>query len=237
MKKSKTQFQFKQFTVYHDQSAMKVGTDSVVLGAWARINPCRRILDVGTGCGVLALMFAQRSTSAIIDAVEVDELGALQARQNAERSPWPNRIEIHHTAIQQYVATEPYDVAVSNPPYFVDSLEPPDARRLLSRHAVSLTYIELIDAFDRLLLPDGRFSVILPATEGSNFTFRAAEKKFYCTRKFGFRTRPEKPVTRWLLEFSRDRAMPEEGELVLYDSGLQWSENYMRLTRAFYLNL
>ena len=237
MKKSKTHFRFKQFTVYHDQCAMKVGTDSVLLGAWARTNPGQRILDVGTGCGILALMLAQRNPSATIDAVEVDESGAIQARQNAEQSPWPGRIRVHHTAIQQYDSSEPYDLVVSNPPYFVNSLEPPDARRLLSRHAVSLPYGELIDAVDRLLSPTGRFNVILPATEAHDFEFRLVEKKFYCTRKLAFRTRQEKSVTRWLLEFSRDCEPVEEGEMVLYEQGLVWSEEYTQLTRAFYLKL
>jgi tRNA1Val (adenine37-N6)-methyltransferase len=237
MKKTKTHFRFKKFTVYHDQCAMKVGTDSVVLGAWVNVNNSRRTLDVGTGCGILALMLAQRNPDAVIDAVEVDDQCASQAMQNVERSPWRDRITIHHTAIQQYRPTGQYDLAISNPPFFNDSLEPPDARRLLSRHTIKLSYDELIKAFDRLLSPTGKFNVILPNAEESKFTAGATENNFHCTRKFAFRTRKEKPVARWLLEFSRNHESLKEDELVLYDKGQHWSRDYERLTSEFYLKL
>ena len=128
-------FQFKQFTVWHDKCAMKVGTDGVLLGAWASVQNAHKILDVGTGTGLVALMLAQRSLpDADIIALEIDEAAAGQARENVTRSPWKERVEVVQTDFRDYQSSDKFDVIVSNPPYFVDSLECPDQQRNAARH-------------------------------------------------------------------------------------------------------
>src|SRR3954468_22106190 len=116
---------------------MKVGTDAVLLGAWADVSDSKSILDIGTGCGVIALMLAQRNGGATIDAVEIDEASAIQAKENFERSPW--KLNVFNTSIQEF-AHPPYDLIVSNPPFFSESLLPPTTKRQLARHTKSLSF-------------------------------------------------------------------------------------------------
>src|SRR5574344_2567439 len=130
---SNSYFRFKQFSVFQERCAMKVGTDGVLLGAWAKVDAANRILDIGTGTGLVALMLAQRST-AMITAVEIDEEAAIQAEENFCQSPWANRFEVVNSDITSYETDALFDVIVSNPPYFVDSLQCPDGQRSLARH-------------------------------------------------------------------------------------------------------
>lgn len=237
MTKSGTHFQFKQFTVHHDRCTMKVGTDGVLLGAWANIEKAQSILDIGTGSGVIALMLAQRSSpETYIDAVEVEEQDAVQAQENVTASPWPKKIHIHHSSIQQFSPEKKYDAIVSNPPYFINSQQPPDARRTLARHTLSLSHHDLLLAVKRLLHTHGTFSIILPYTEGLQFIELAHSFSLYCSRQWGFKTREGKPVERWLLEFSRTVSLAEKDEIILYDATNGWSQSYRELTRGFYLN-
>jgi tRNA1Val (adenine37-N6)-methyltransferase len=236
--KSKTHFHFKQFSLQHDRCAMKVGTDSVLLGCWANVKRAKNILDIGTGSGVIALMMAQRtSRDTQIDAVEISTQDAGQALENILQSPWPGKIAIENISIQDFFPNRCYDIIISNPPYFNNSEEPPDSRRLQTRHTITLTYETLILSVRRLLRNDGRFNIILPYAEGNQFIRLAEEHEFYCTRKYGFRTRAEKPIERWLLEFSYDEQPPEAGEVLHYAKGLAWSDQYISLTRDFYLKL
>jgi tRNA1Val (adenine37-N6)-methyltransferase len=216
---------------------MKVGTDAVLLGSWAIVNQASRILDIGTGSGVIALIAAQRTTDARIDAVEIEEQNTEQASENVASSPWGDRIFIHHVPVQEFLPSSPFDVIISNPPYFNNSQLPPDQRRHRSRHTVSLDYHALLAAVKRLLLPDGKFNVILPFSEGLQFILLAARYGLFCSRKYSFRTRPLKPIERWLLEFSFSDTPTDEGEVLLYETGLDWSDSYVRLTRDFYLNI
>jgi tRNA1Val (adenine37-N6)-methyltransferase len=236
MSKSGTHFHFKQFSVRHDRSTMKVGTDGVLLGAWVDIGNCKRILDIGTGSGVIALMLAQRTTSDVtIDAVEVESEDAEQAKENVEQSPWPRRIEVFTSSIQNYTSHELYDLIVSNPPYFNNSAKPPDEKRVQARHTTSLPYDVLLKHVKQLLAPNGRVAVILPFTEGLEFETLTSKQNLYCVRKTGFRTRREKPIERWLMEFSQQSQDKIENEILLYNDGLEWSDDYIRLTRDFYL--
>jgi len=232
-------FRFKQFTIHHDRCTMKVGTDAVLLGAWASVGQQTSILDIGTGSGVIALMLAQRTLpSARIDAVEVEGEDAAQARDNVSQSPWASKVVVHHLPVQQFNPGKLYNVIVSNPPYFINSQQPPDQRRIHARHTVLLDFDELIETVVRLLSPAGTFSTILPYTEGLDFINRA-QGRLHCTRRWTFRGRTEKPVERLLLEFAKQPAPTEEGGLVLYsDSDKQeWSDAYKALTQAFYLKL
>lgn len=216
---------------------MKVGTDAVLLGSWAIVNKAKRILDIGTGSGVIALMAAQRTPDALIDAVELEQDDADQARVNVLNSPWPERVFVHNGAIQEFHTAERYDVIISNPPYFNNSQVPPDKRRHQTRHIVSLDYNTLTSIVRRLLKPDGKFNVILPYTEGLQFIEVAAQSKLFCSRKYSFRTRTTKPIERWLLEFSYQKLPTDEDEIILYEKGLDWSASYVALTRDYYHKL
>lgn len=236
--RSKSYFKFKEFTVWHERSTMKVGTDAVLLGAWANASEAGKILDIGTGNGIIALMLAQRSTDlAQIDAVEIESTDAMQAKENFGKSPWPHKLHIHHSSIQNFFSENKYDLIVSNPPYFNNSQSPPEQKRYHARHTVKLNYIDLIDAVVRLLGDDGTFNVVLPFEEGLQFTALAADKMLNCSRRFSFRTRPEKKIERLLLEFSWSKRPPQTGEILLYNSGEVWDETYVNLTREFYLKL
>lgn len=147
---------------------MKVGTDGVLLGAWAGVRPSdRRILDVGTGTGLIALMMAQRAPEALITGVDVEEVS--QARENAAASPWGGRVAFVQCPVQEFAPDERFDLIVSNPPFFVDSLTCPDEGRTTARHAVRLPFDQLRDAVVRLLAAEGRFAVILPTDEARAF--------------------------------------------------------------------
>ncbi len=236
MSKSGTHFHFKQFTVRHDRSTMKVGTDGVLLGAWVDIANSKHILDIGTGSGVIALMLAQRTTpDVMIDAVEVEQEDAEQAKENVAHSPWPRRIEVHASSIQNYKSDDLYDLIVSNPPYFNNSAKPPDEKRIQARHTTTLPYDVLLRHVKQLLEPNGRLAVILPFTEGLEFETLAKHEELFCIRKTAFRTRREKPIERWLMEFSRSKKLLVEHEILLYNDGLEWSDDYISLTRDFYL--
>ncbi len=235
--KRKTYFHFKQFSVRHDRCTMKVGTDAVVLGSWATVDKAKSILDIGTGSGVIALIAAQRKSDARIDAVEIETQNVEQARENVLNSPWAEKISVHNISVQEFQPTYSYDVIISNPPYFNNSQLPPDQRRHQSRHTVSLDYESLLASVKRMLNPDGRFNVILPFTEGLQFIALADEYELFCSRQYSFKTRADKPIERWLLEFSFRELAKEEGEILLYEKGLVWSDAYIRLTRDFYIKL
>src|SRR5258708_26636997 len=170
-------FQFKRFSISDDHCAMKVGTDAVLLGAWVSIDGARRILDVGTGCGVIALMLAQRTNDDVaIDAVEIEVADAHQAGENISKSPWPEKVVVHQKAIQELDIGERFDLIVSNPPYFINSPLPPAPPRAQARHAKSLTSEDLIDQSLRLLRPSGTLAVVLPFAEGNKFRQQAEAK-------------------------------------------------------------
>ena len=152
-------FTFKHFTIEQELCAMKVGTDGVLLGAWAHGG--QRILDVGTGTGVVALMMAQRYPDARVTAVDIDEGAVRQARLNSGRSPFSERVTVLHERVQALGHEGEYDAVVSNPPFFVDALKAPDQQRSMARHADTLTYGELMTAAWRLLSVDGELSVIV----------------------------------------------------------------------------
>ncbi len=156
-------FKFKQFTIEQDKCAMKVGTDGVLLGAWVDIENADNILDVGTGTGLIALMLAQRS-QAMIDAIDIDKDAYEQAKDNSTNSPFGERIQVYHQSFAYFKAstTKQYDLIVSNPPYFVDSLKSPEIKRTLARHNDSLLLDDLIRIGKTLLTPKGRIALILP---------------------------------------------------------------------------
>lgn len=231
-------FHFKQFSIRHDRSSMKVGTDGVLLGTWADAGKATHILDIGTGTGVIALLLAQRTEPNVtIEAIEIDQHAFEDASENFSASPWKNRLKLHHGPVQNFTLSYQFDLIISNPPYFQDSFKPPNAQRVVARHTENLSFLELLDTTTKLLSENGKLNIILPYTEGLQFIALAEENNLHCSRKWSFRTRKEKPIERWLLEFSKTETETEEGEILLYTSGDEWSPEYKTLTRDFYLKL
>jgi len=230
-------FQFKKFSVAQDLCTHKVGTDGVLLGAWVKVHETdRSVLDIGTGSGLIAIMLAQRCPSATrIDALDIEASDVQQAKANVQRSPWPEKIAVHYSAVQDFFPDKQYDLIVSNPPWFTGSLLPPDEKRGQARHTNELSFEDLLTHASRLLSQAGRLGLILPYAEGLRFIELARSNGLPPLRKCTFRTRAHKPPERLLLEFSRRAKQQEEEELILYGEADQWSEAYRDLTAAFYL--
>ena len=228
-------FQFKQFTIHQQQSAMKVGTDGVLIGAWASVRANdRTILDIGTGTGLIALMLAQRNPEAEVVAVEIDSESAAQARDNVAASPWSDRVTVEECAVQDFVSDLKFDLIVSNPPYFVDSQKCPDGSRNTARHTDTLSFSELMKAAERLLAPDGRFAVIVPAESAMSVI---AAGNMHLVRRCDVRTKPSAQPKRVMLEFSpRFEGAALREELTIGDgTNGGYSPEYVALTRDFYL--
>ena len=221
---------FKQFTVWQDQCGMKVGTDGCLLGAWAHGG--HRILDIGTGMGIMALMMAQRFETARVTAIDIDAAAVRQASDNVSRSPFSARIQVEQADILAYHAAESYDTIVSNPPFFIDSLASPDEQRTLARHAQSLSYEALTHAAAQLLSDEGEFSVVVPFDYRSRMESAAALASLSLCRSCAVRTSPRKPPRRYLLAFRKQAAVPApQTELTI------GSADFESLLSPFYLNL
>lgn len=219
-------FQFKQFTIEQELCAMKVGTDGVLLGAWAKGGP--RILDIGTGTGIIALMMAQRYPEAQVTAIDIDEGAVRQAEQNVSQSPFLGRISVLQQAVQEHLGE--YESIVSNPPFFIDSLQAPDGQRNMARHTATLSYAELMKAAYRLLADNGEFSVVIPFDYRRRMEDEAVFVGFFPSRVCGVKTTERKPAKRYLLAFRKHPCPCEKSEITIGD------ETYNRLTEAFYLN-
>ncbi len=215
---------------------MKVGTDGVLLGAWAAGG--RRMLDIGTGTGLVALMMAQRFSEGRVTAVEIDGDACRQASENVQESPFSDRIEVICSSVQDFRAEEKYDAIVSNPPFYDNSLRCPDDSRSKARHTESLTYRDLFLAVDRLLEPDGTFSAVIPTECLSSFVTEGILRGFSVVRKTLVKTVPRKTARRALVAFSRQggESCPAE-EVCLMDATGQRSSWYNTLTQDFYLRL
>jgi len=232
-------FSFKQFTVYHDRCAMKVGIDGVLLGVWADTANTSHILDIGTGTGLIALMLAQRSNS-FIDAIDIEADAVLQATENIDRSPWTNRIKVQKTSLQDFAlaTTQRYDLIVSNPPYFVNSLKAPSVGRTTARHTDSLSHEELISNSLLLLNPEGRICIILPVKEALSCEEFALSKGLFCTREVQVIPKPTAEVKRILMEFRLQPDRKEVSELVIEGNERHhYSEEFSLLAKDFYLKL
>ena len=227
-------FKFKQFAVEQDDVAMKVGTDGVLLGAWAECEGAKRILDIGTGTGVIALQMAQRNHEAQIQAVEIDETAARRARANFDNSPWAERLEVEQTAVQEFAPTEKFDLIVSNPPYFVDSLLPPDAKRSTARHTHDLSFEELDKAVTRLLADNGKFALILPITEFEKYL---AITQLHIVRRCDVCPVEGGAVRRIMGEFAKQPTIETKLETIAIERGKRgdYTDDYQALTKDFYL--
>ncbi|MBQ7472671.1 MAG: methyltransferase [Prevotella sp.] len=232
-------FRFKQFTIHQDRCAMKVGTDGVLLGAWAEGGS--NILDIGTGTGLIACMMAQRFPDARVQAIEIDEAACQQAKENISASPFSERIFITNTSLQEYITTpsdgtRKFDSVVCNPPYFVNALKAPDAQRNLARHADTLPFSSLAKGVQALLEEDGVFSMIIPTDSVSAFLQETIFQGLFLTRRFDVKTTPHKAPKRSLLSFRKRFREGDysEGVETLQDATGNRSEWYMKITDNFY---
>lgn len=226
-------FKFRQFTVRQDRCAMKVGTDGTLLGAWVRGG--RTILDIGTGTGLIALMVAQRFPEAHVFGIDIDHEAVVQAKENVADSPFNNIDIIEADAKTFCVPSSKFDVIVSNPPYFVDSLECPDGQRTMARHTASLAYAELMVAVNRLLADDGEFSVVIPFDCKARLECEASLAGFFKVRECAVKTTPRKPPRRYLMAFRKHPDQLELTEGIIETAPNVRSEWYQQLTKDFYL--
>lgn len=236
-------FRFKEFTIHQDKTAMKVGTDGVLLGAWCAVDDFPdSILDVGSGTGLIALMLAQRTDAMTIDAVEIDEQAYEQTVENFEQSDWGDRLFCYHSSFQEFAEEmaeeeEQYDLIISNPPFYTDEFETEDAARNKARFTSSLSFKELIEGANHLLSPAGRFVTIIPFKEEQTFVSLASESKWFLSRICRVKGTETSEVKRSLLEFSLQESETIEEELVIEISRHNYTEKYKELTRDFYLRV
>ncbi|MGV8962332.1 MAG: tRNA1(Val) (adenine(37)-N6)-methyltransferase [Candidatus Saccharimonadaceae bacterium] len=231
-------FKFKQFTVFQDQCAMKVGTDGVLLGAWTKVNESNRILDIGTGTGLIALMLAQRNTNAQIKAIDIDEDCVVQAQQNVASSVFANRIQVEQKSFQEYVNESgvKYDLIVSNPPFFQNSLKSPNSFRNFARHDTTLSFSEIIIKSSLLLSNNGRLALVLPFDLKHQVIDEAFKADLATHRITNVFPLPYKPAKRFLIEFGLEEKECVEDNLIIELSRHQYTNEFITITMEFYLD-
>ena len=233
-------FQFKQFSVQQDKSAMKVGTDGVLLGAWAPLDHRPfSILDIGAGTGLIALMLAQRSNAEQIDGIEIDDDAYEQAVENFENSPWGDRLFCYHAGLDEFMdePEDEYDLIVSNPPFYTDGYLSGDEQRDKARFTESLPFEDLIEASALLLSEDGVMAVIIPFKEEEKFIALAKEDELYPFKITRVKGTPTTEVKRSLIAFSRDVKEIVIDELTIEIERHNYTEAYTELTKEFYLKM
>ncbi len=234
-------FQFKQFSIQQDRCAMKVGTDSVLLGAWCPIenNPFS-VLDIGAGTGILALMIAQRSNAEQIDALEIEEDAYEQCVENFENSPWGDRLFCFHAGLDEFVdePEDEYDLIISNPPFYSEDYKTENSQRDLARFQEAMPFEDLIEATDLLLSENGIFVVIIPYKEEEKFIDLCAEVELYPIKVTRVKGTPTTEIKRSLLAFKRyELPVLEADELVIEINRHEYTDEYINLTKDFYLKM
>ena len=231
-------FKFKQFSVKQAQSAMKIGTDSVLLGAWTPLNHPQSILDIGAGTGLLALMLAQRCDALTIDAVEIDEQAYIECSENFEESPWGDRLFCYHASFEEFFTEmdEPYDLIISNPPFYSTDYKTPEKARNTARFSDALTSKQLLEGVSRLLAVEGYFSVILPYSESETFITLAATFGLFPQKITHTRGNEKSELKRSMMLFARKPlpSYPIHIFTIEKERGV-YTDEYKELTKEFYL--
>lgn len=233
-------FNFKNFAINQQGSAMKVGTDGVLLGAWSPIpEDCFSILDIGAGTGLIALMLAQRSNADQVDALEIDEAAYEQAVENFENSPWADRLFCYHAGLDEFIEEpeDQYDLIVSNPPFYTENFLSGNEQRDQARFNEAMPFEMLIEAADLLLSERGIFSVIIPFKEEQNFISIAAEFELYPDKITRVKGTPTTDIKRSLIAFSREELAPIATELTIEVGRHEYTPEYIALTKDFYLKM
>ncbi len=231
-------FQFKQFRIVQERSAMKVGVDGVLLGAWADTAHAKRILDIGTGTGLIALMMAQKNSLAQIDAVEIEQEALQEALRNIQQSPWSNRIQLKSGSFQEFTETihRKYDLIVSNPPFFSNGHQAPQKNRAQARHSDSLPLPVLISGAAGLLAENGKIALVLPIENLQELKQLAILNNLYISRLCRIKPNPQKPDFRILAELVRSECITREETLMIeFEKHFDYTPEYQALTCDFYL--
>ena len=232
-------FAFKQFNVKQDKCAMKVGTDAVLLGSWIQPNGSIHILDIGTGTGVIALMLAQKTNASIV-GIDIDVSATQQAQENVDESKFKNSITLFNTSFQDYVKTTAlkFQLIVSNPPFFEQSLKSSDEKRSNARHADVLPFDDLLDGVIKLLDAKGKFCLILPTLEAEKFRNMAQKKGLYLSKLLRVKSRVDKDTDkRHLMQFEfTPTEFSEETISIEEDERHSYTQAYKELTKAYYIN-
>ena len=233
-------FQFKQFTINQDRCAMKVGTDGVLLGAWCPIdnNPFS-ILDIGAGTGILSLILAQRSNAFQIDAIEIDEDAYEQCVENFENSPWGDKLFCFHAGLDEFMEEpeEDYDIIISNPPFYTEDYKTENEQRDLARFSDALPFKDLVEAVNLLLSENGIFAVIIPFKEEEKFITLAKDFELHPFKITRVKGTPTTEIKRSLLAFSKTQKQTHVDELIIETARHQYTEEYIDLTKDFYLKM
>jgi tRNA1Val (adenine37-N6)-methyltransferase len=231
-------FQFKQFRIVQERSAMKVGMDGVLLGAWADPSGAERILDIGTGTGLIALMLAQKNSLAQIDAIEVDPEAFEEAVLNCQQSPWNDRIKLDLCSFQEFaeLINQKHDLIVSNPPFFTNGIKAPLENRAQARHSDSLPLEVLISGAANMLAEKGRISLVLPIESLSDIASLADSNKLFISRLCRVTPNPIKPAFRILIELTNvECTIQEENLMIEFEKHHDYTPEYKELTKDFYL--
>lgn len=236
-------FKFKEFSINQNKTAMKVGTDAVLLGAWCSLkNKPDTILDIGSGTGVLSLMLAQRSNATTIDAVEIDENAYEQTVENFEQSCWADRLFCYNASFQNFALEmveedQQYELIISNPPFYTDDFETENNSRNKARFTSSLSFEELLNGVSKLLSENGIFSVIIPFKEEVNFVAVAKQYNLFLNRVCRVKGNSTSKIKRSLLEFSFTNQSTKPEEIIIELKRHQYTKQYINLTKEFYLKM
>ncbi|PWS30270.1 tRNA1(Val) (adenine(37)-N6)-methyltransferase [Pedobacter paludis] len=229
-------FKFKQFEVDQSGCAMKINTDGVLLAASVSHQKPTRILDIGTGTGVIALMLAQRFNQAIIDAVEIDEEASVAAEKNFKKSIFSNRLSVHNLSIENYNNTEPFDLIVSNPPFFVNDLKSAEVKKGIARHADEGFFEMLIRKSSSLLNDTGSLWLIIPVKQADHVIDLASKYEFFLTEKINIHSDQDKPTFRQMICLSKVELNCVESDFYIYKSFKNHTQEYKALLKEFFLS-
>jgi tRNA1Val (adenine37-N6)-methyltransferase len=235
----KPHFRFKQFELMHERSVMKVGTDGVLLGALCDPGSAGKILDAGTGCGLIALMLAQKC-KAEIHGIDIDEASIEEARLNATNSPWNDRLKFIHRSLQEYTLQHAgeYDLMVSNPPFFADSLLSPSFSKSLAKHNVQLDMDELLSSANILLNADGKLWLIIPSSNTPQVAEKALQLGMLVGQQISIHPKQGRPSHRDILLLTKDESTkPISTSLCIRDQDGSYTEEYRNITADYYLSL
>lgn len=235
----KRSFHFKQFSMHHHRSTMKIGTDAVLLAVWISISNKESVLDIGTGSGIIPLILAQRGAKKI-DAVEIDHDSAEEAQENFAASDWNNQLKVYNIDIKQFAkeSTEKYDLVISNPPFFTSSFKTNEAKRNLARHTDTLNFEELICCAKQLMKNDGRFAVVLPLPESIRFLKIAEKEGFFIQKTMEIFPVEGKEANRVNIELSLQK--PENQSIFKFtirNANSSFTEQYNDFLKDFYIGL
>ena len=234
-KKIYNKFKFKQFSIEQNNAAMKIGTDGILLGAWTNVNKAKQILDIGCGTGVIGIMQAQKNCEAIIDLVEIDKSACIDANINISNCPWHNRINIFEGALEKYNTKKRYDVIISNPPFFNNSLKAENSSRTLARHSISLNYKQIILFSNKNLNNNGNLSLILPHNQADECISFSNKNNLFLSRICNVKAKETKDAHRILLEFSKkEKNLIKDTIIIETQLRHNYTNQYKKLTNNFY---